>query len=586
MPLLLAFAVALAVRAPALATALIRLHADSIRFYYDRYLIEADGGVQVTTDDGVSIVGDAFSMDLKLNRFLVAGHVRVDGKTGTVTGAALADFVDFNRIYFVPITSEPDRWTFLNDDFAHPAKGREMPGDTFEFPDTSNATPFLTAAGVTIGARQFMSFRTVRLAALHLPLESFYLNFSQNPNIVQNSLAGATLDLTYEFAGSANANSALHLRYDPSNKTYYSFEQHFATTKAYAAISVNPLSRPQKFYDLNAGARVTPTSQISLFAQESAFQLGLTQPLDAQLTTYLTATQALKHASIQGSFQVTRFALLPPPPNHQGFYGAPEHFWNPQREFFGALGLSSFPKRVGRLPLFYSYRYGVGNQNDPYGLQNYGNVVYTSWWSNYVGTTVYSPGIKLGDHDNPYKVYTLTALFDKQRTTYSLPHALETATTTVGISRLLGSTATASLTYSISHNGDYYKNGQQTAYAPVIPVVNGVSFPGFAAFQGVATLHTLSLNASYAPSPNLAFFMQARQHVDFPRAIPHLVPLPPTNVLGQPLIASYVGQPPYDASLEVRFRILPHYALDIGRTYYFGFGGLRWNPQFVVQVTQ
>ena len=87
--------------------------------------------MRVQTSDGFSVSGDAFSMDLKLNRFLLAGHVTLEVRGQRVAGAALSDFLDFNRIYFVPVTTEPDRWTFLNGDLAHPVKGRIMPGDTF-----------------------------------------------------------------------------------------------------------------------------------------------------------------------------------------------------------------------------------------------------------------------------------------------------------------------------------------------------------------------------------------------------------------------------------------------------------------------
>ena len=73
-------------------------------------------------------------MDLKLNRFLVAGHVHVLGPTGSISAAAFSDYLDFSREYVLPVTSAPDRWTYLGTDFAHPIKGREMPGDVFFFP--------------------------------------------------------------------------------------------------------------------------------------------------------------------------------------------------------------------------------------------------------------------------------------------------------------------------------------------------------------------------------------------------------------------------------------------------------------------
>ena len=119
---------------PAPPSTVLRLRADHIEFYYDRYLIEADGHVQVQTSNGMTISGDTFSMDLRLNRFLVASHLHLRSRGGNLDGAAIADLLDFNRIYFVPVISKPDRWTYENSDFTHPLKGRQMPGDVFYFP--------------------------------------------------------------------------------------------------------------------------------------------------------------------------------------------------------------------------------------------------------------------------------------------------------------------------------------------------------------------------------------------------------------------------------------------------------------------
>ncbi len=126
----------------------LHLSATHLNFYYNRFLIEGDGNIRVRTSDGFTVTGDAFSMDLKLNRFMVAGHVTLHDATGTISAAAISDFLDFRRIYFVPVTSEPDRWTFIDGDLAHPAKGREMPGDAFYLSVSEH--PSITATGAVI----------------------------------------------------------------------------------------------------------------------------------------------------------------------------------------------------------------------------------------------------------------------------------------------------------------------------------------------------------------------------------------------------------------------------------------------------
>ena len=146
---------------------MLRLRADHIAFYYDRYLIEADGHVQVQASNGMTISGDAFSMDLRLNRFLVASHVHLRSPGGNLDGAAIADFLDFDRIYFVPVITKPDRWTYENRDFLHPLKGRQMPGDVFYFPDVSGTGVSLSARTAIVEARQFVRFSSVHAYFFH-----------------------------------------------------------------------------------------------------------------------------------------------------------------------------------------------------------------------------------------------------------------------------------------------------------------------------------------------------------------------------------------------------------------------------------
>jgi hypothetical protein len=274
------------------ATTIIRLNAGRVEFYYDRFLVEADGNVRVRTSDGLVATGDTFSMDLKLNRFLLAGHVHVSDAAGSQDGAAVADFLEFDRIYLVPLTREsqnatgiPDRWTFIGGDFAHPAKGREMPGDTFYFPDLGNSKPYLTGTSAVIGSHSFVRFGSGQFdaaegAGFYIPVPTYYINFSTDQHLGDNSLSGANYDATWEFAGGAHSISALHFRYDTLNKTYLSFEQHLSGRKAYAVFSVNPMTRPSKFWDLLLSDQPSGNTQIRTFSQLHTFQYGLSSPLE------------------------------------------------------------------------------------------------------------------------------------------------------------------------------------------------------------------------------------------------------------------------------------------------------------------
>jgi len=560
---------------------LLHVNADSVQFFYDRFLLEADGNVHVTTSDGMTMSGDSFSMDLKLNRFMLAGHVHVQDPAGSQEGAALADFLDDKRIYFVPVISEPDRWTFINGDFAHPAKGRDMPGDAFEFPDFGEAKPFIMTDSATVGTRSFVRFGGNHLdvangLGAYVPTPSYYVNFSNDQHLGDNSLAGASFDATDQFAGNANSISALHLRYDPTNKTYLSFEQHFSGKKAYAVFSVNPLTKEQKFWDLVTSVRPSDRFQIRTFTQLATNQHGFSLPSASGQFTTVQATQALPHSFVQLNAQFTNYSLLPPT------YSLQYH-----HPFQAQLIGQTFNNRIGKLPLYESLQYGLGMTHDIYGLQQIGGVTYNEIWNHFVGLQMYVPSLKIGNSPIESNNVYFNATFQKTRTWNSTPHYVDATLTNFTLSKTLDRHFLAFAGYSNQNTGDYYEGVLASQiYAPFVPVVNGVPVYGYAAFRGVATLRTLSLDLNYSNAGNFTASLLGRKHVDFPAPYPGLFPTPPLNILGQQEISNYLGEPPYDLTADVRFRVNSRMSIDIARSYFFNFGNQRWSPSFVIQVTQ
>ncbi len=103
---LIALTVALFASASALAAAApttsLDITAKSVDFFSNRYVVTADGDVRVRLSDGTLVTGQTFTMDLKLNRFLIAGDVRLDGPAIHAAGAAFAGYPDLDRSYFLP----------------------------------------------------------------------------------------------------------------------------------------------------------------------------------------------------------------------------------------------------------------------------------------------------------------------------------------------------------------------------------------------------------------------------------------------------------------------------------------------------
>jgi hypothetical protein len=591
------------------AATLVRLHADHIAFYYDRYLIEADGHVRVETSNGFSVSGDAFSMDLKLNRFLIAGHVTLKTKSDTVAGAAVSDFLDFNRLYFVPVTSEPDRWTFLNDDLAHPVKGRIMPGDVFYFPDVSGR-PSLTASSATVSERTYVHFGGAigNLGGAPVPLGSYVVNFAPNQYFAQNSLSGANFDATVNVAGSNNSLTAVHVRYDETNfGPYLAFEQHLVGQHEYAVFSINPATKAQKFWNLQLYDLLGTRFQIQTFTQYYTDQSYLGARKSAAQTTFATATYAFPHSYVVVTGNATNYNLLGPgeyvpSPDTAQYAGALDHPTQVQATW------TSFNNRVGKLPLYeqtyvsYGFNHdSIGAQYgstrpDPAGLQEYGGYTYYTIYNTLLGYTLSTPSIKFGNLDNAYDTYYINGSVNAQRQWYTVPHHVNTTNTVASISRQFTRAFGTYVAYQIQNTSDIYENGGYPPYIPsgstnpTAPGCSGPPYPpycdtAYASFRGAATLHTLNLEMNYLPNPDFNFSLLARKHTDFPAAFANgnIFQPPLKNPIGQPINYSYLGQPPYDLTPDLRFRLLPHMLLDVQRTYYFNYDNQKWGG-FVIQV--
>jgi hypothetical protein len=612
---------------PAPPTTIVRLTADHIEFYYDRFLIEADGHVRVQASDGLVATGDAFSMDLKLNRYLLAGHVTLATKSGRVQGAAISDFLDFSRIYFVPVTTEPDRWTFLNGDLAHPVKGRIMPGDAFYFP-AIDQKPSLTATSAIVGTKTYARFSgvTTYLAGMPVPLGSYVVNFSSNQYFAQNSLTGANFDATWNFAGNTNSLSAVHLRYDTTDHAFLSFEQHFVGQHEYAIFSVNPATKNDRYYNLQLYEKLGNRFQIGSFTQLYLYQTGLplSTPQAGTALTFLTSTYALPHSYLSALATFTNYNIL-----GMGSLIQWTKFPNSVKVGAGSLShpsqfqlsASSFQNKIGHLPLYEQIYEGYGFNHDSVGgnqyiqgctpatcgisaqppntvpgLQAYGAPcpnqhglpagsylcpVYTTIWNAVLGFNLYATSIKIGNQYNPYKTFYLNASLNEQEQWNSLPHRIRTTTTSASLSRQFSRQVNSYLSYSVANTGDYYLHG---GYAPCGPPYTVFCPASLSSFRGVSTLRTLTLGLNYVPSPEFNASILARHHDDFPIPVPGLFATPPTNVLGQQLYPNYLGQPPNDITGDVRFQLFPHMLVDVSRTYYFNFGTQKWSPNFVVQV--
>ena len=530
----------------------INLDADSIEFYWNRYIIEATGHVRLQMDDGTLITGDAFSTDLRLNRFLIAGHVRLESKGVEYEGAAFSYFLNDGRSYFLPILNEPDRWTFIGDNYAVPYLGREIPPDAFLFPDLSHDAVFLTATSAVIWPLDALLFKGTRVHVLGMkaPGGQLYFNFSSNINFRQNSLVGAAVDVGYPFAGGRWWYSTLHARYDggPNNiGAYLGFEQHFAWDNAYIVASLNPFDRPLKQANLLASDRLNRNLQLDTFQQLNYDQYGWTTPVTAAWFGSFAATAALHNSFVRLTYNLWNYGLAGNDPDH------------PTNLTFQWVG---FDHQLHYLPLFFRLRSGAAVYDDTYGIGTFNGTRYTNLWSTFLGGTIYTNAIKL--FNDTYFV----ASYDRQRTFFSLPHYLDQVTVTSSLSRLIGTKAAFSITYQNVNSGDYAGAQQLALYPPTTPPdpVTGLPMLGYAAYRGLATSRGLTYQLSYTPRPTLSASLTFAHYDDFP---------PPVGLVS--------GRPPYYFNADLKLRLTPQLSLELGRSYYFNWYGAKWSPQMLIQ---
>ncbi|MBC5825948.1 MAG: hypothetical protein GIW99_01730 [Candidatus Eremiobacteraeota bacterium] len=537
---------------------IITVSASRVEYFSDAGMIRARGAVRVTMAHGVTMEGDAFSMDLALRRFLVAGHVRLETRAGTFRGAAVAEFLAFRRTYFVPLEPDPDRWTFLNDDFAHPEKGRLMPGDAFFLRDFSGQAPYIVAKQAQIAPASYVKFVPARFVFLNgrlntPPLPPYVYNFSANPDFGQNSLSGATFDAPYNFAGSTHALDAVHFRYDSQKKTYFSLEHHaLLGDRGYAVFSLNPATQANKQWNLLAYERVGKSDALALNAQLFTDQHGLSQPRSANGFADVQFTQPFRQSSLTVDVTQEYDDLL-------GQSAARNH------ALIAGVAWSGFDQRIGRSGLTYRLQSGFARAHDAYGVSGSG---LHDVWTHFLGASLSTPV-----YPGPFRS-GISAIFRGQRTWLSFPNLVDSQSVQLSDGKRLTGQLSAVASYVVQSIA--VRDASLTVASPNIALgllplpgsSNGLpTFDGTADFFPHAVDRSVVLSAAYAASPDFQATLTALSN--------HFSPALPAGI----------GPPKYHLAGDVRARISKTLFLDLGRQYYFNWAGRTFSPQFTLQVS-
>lgn len=543
-----------AVEAPQpVGDALITVSASRVEYFSDLELVVARGDASVVLPDGADVHGDAFLMDLRQQRLVVAGHVTLATTSGTYAGAAFADFLAFKRAYFIPLDPAADRWTYLDSDYAHPQPGREMPGDAFFLNGIGGHHPYVVGKSAIIDPNAYVSFEPAIVDVLDVlptpPLPSFVDNFSSDPSFGQNSLPGATLDAPYAFYGSAHSLETIHLRYDQSLpvKGYAAYEHHTVFgDQGYAVFSLVPATQPNKQWNLLTYDPVGAKDAFALQAQLFTTQSGLAQPSSASGVVDLRLLHVLRESSLE--FDATNMydtLLAEGPPDHPSIVG---------------FDWSSFDQGIWRTGVQLRLRSGVATIHDAFGVAGSSR---EDVLTEHVGAILASPVLQ-----GPFGL-GFNASASAQRTWLEFPNTVDTTAVSVSAARGVAPRVFSTLTWSV---------GTLDAMSPTLVVVspndttgltptpvspNGLPVFGVPSIYPRTVARTYALNGSWQPSPEFQFSTTLQKTSYSPVQLPA----------------------PLAVTATARMRVTKALYLSIGRSYFFNFEGQRWSPQFVLQVT-
>lgn len=531
----------------------ITVSAERVEYYSDLALVVARGSADVELADGVAVHGDVFLMDLRQQRFVVAGHVMLTTPDGEHPGAALADFLAFRRVYFIPLDPAADRWTYLDGDYAHPQLGREMPGDAFFLTSVAGHRPYVVGKRAIVDPNAYVRFEPAIVDVLDVaptgPLPAYVDNFSSDPSFGQNSLPGATLDAPYAFYGTPHSLDTFHIRYDQSLsvKAYGAYEHHAVFGGGgYAVFSLAPLTQPQKQWNLLAYAPAGTADALSLQAQLFTTQSGFAQPSTSNGFVDLRVLQALRQSSLQlDATQMYDTLLAQGTPDHPSIVG---------------VDWTSYDEGIGRSNIDLRLQSGAAAIRDAFGVAGTAkpNVV-TEHLGAILATPVYTGPLGIG----------LNATAGAQRTWLDFPNRIDTSTFAASAARPIAPHVYSTFTWSVgtldaqSPTDVVVSPNVTTGLTPTPQSTNGLPVYGVPTIYRRTTSRTYSLTGSWQPSPEFQLSTTVLKTSYAPVQLPA----------------------PLAVSATIRARVTNALYLSVGRSYFFDFEGQRWSPQFVIQVT-
>ena len=443
------------------AKATISLNAREMAFYATTLAIVAHGDVAIDAAGLGRGSADAAYVDMRKNRFVLAGHARL----GAHAGDALAVDVE-NRT--VDVLSVEDGAT--NGDFT--------------FPDVNPRDVFIRSRHAAIVPHANARFTPASFpsSAGAVPVPSYLYTFAESSGFAAQSLPGAAFDQPYGLLGSPSSLLAAHVRYVSGTGPDLALDQHLVDgNRSYLVSSID--------------APISATRSLGINGYR---QLG--RRYTTEIDGIGNAQTYFLHTSQTAAF---------------GNAGA-----RLDTSFFSGGGLASdltlrSPDRPLPFGLTYRFQGDLGLQFQRGGVfaQLPDAAHYTSLWHHGIDLFVATPQFRM-----PLRT-TLGLTFDTGETWYAFPHAHGTFSATATAARRFGPLTVTGI-YAQSEDVQTFGAAQGLFYAPPIPPLiapDGTPWPGFAAFSGATTLRPAQLGFQLVTSPATTYRLTYSHTDDFPQ---------------------------------------------------------------------
>jgi hypothetical protein len=498
---------------------------DDVAFYpfANQTVVLAKGHVKIAVGRR-TISGDAAYLDLTKNRLVVSGDVTVSGGVSVLAGTAYALELASDDATLLRIAPTPQTLLLHGDDVQH-AKVADAPAGTFDANDLEGVRPLMRSkhAAIATNANVRMTPAQVALATgAMVAVPSYLYTFGYNPNLAQQAAPSATIDQLYPLFGTANSLATAHLRYTSNDGVEPAIEENLVNgRKAFLATSILPF-RGRRFdiYGYQSlGSNVQQTFQ--------GYHLFGTYPIDYGRYSLQWTTRSSSVAYYAQQINTT----------HQE-----------------DVSVSSIEHTISRL-IAYRATLDYGYDRTPTAFYNPTDFHYGASAYAYVPTLT----LPLGLTFQPRYSYGISK--------YDYPRVVTSENASVTVSRRnavrhLDLTANA----SIDQENDMYRTGIAQYLSlpdPTLPYYapDGTLYPGFFAYTGLNTYRTYSLEGRYSPKGETYYDLRLTRTDDFPQYHGY-------------------GRPPNQADFYFHTRIFPQLAVDLSRSYTFGWNGQYLSPQY------